>query len=146
MIADAEIDAIMAVMADAFDPHWREAWTRRQVATSLATPNTYHGLAIRDGTPAGFTLVRAAPGEEELLLIGVLPAMRRTGVGRELVQHAIEQARARGADRLFLEMRENNPAAQLYHAMGFKTIGRRARYYTLANGERLDAITYAREL
>ncbi|MGB3752401.1 MAG: GNAT family N-acetyltransferase [Parerythrobacter sp.] len=146
MISDAELDAIMTIMTDAFDPHWREAWTRRQVAASLATSNTYHDLALRDGAPAGFTLVRAAPGEEELLLIGVRPAMRRTGVGRELVQDAIASARARGADRLFLEMRVNNPAAQLYRAMDFKTIGRRTRYYTLANGERLDAITYAREL
>jgi ribosomal-protein-alanine N-acetyltransferase len=51
-------------------------------------------------------------------------------------------ARARGASRIFLEMRENNPAKVLYLQVGFEPIGRRKAYYLLSDGNRMDAITY----
>ena len=66
------LDQVMAVMETAFDPHWREAWTRQQVANSLALPHTYAILVdaearlIGDGEAeaGGFILARRAPGEK----------------------------------------------------------------------------------
>ena len=143
------LDAAMAIMEAAFDPHFREAWTRRQVSDSLLLPSTHLLLAGSDGnepdTPAdaaGFALTRAVPGEEELLLIGVIPQMRGRGVGRALLDRFISDAAGRGAENVFLEMRENNPAALLYQAAGFSPIGRRRDYYTTQNGTRIDAVTY----
>lgn len=145
-----DLDRIMAVMDAAFDPAWGEAWSRRQVSDSLAFSNTHYSLVdalgqdLVDGTPAsGFTLVRAAPGEEELLLIAVLPEARGHGVGEALLRRAVDDARARGAERLFLEMRSNNPANRLYLRFGFEPIGRRNDYYHARDGSKLDAITFA---
>mgnify|MGYP003323401368 CR=1 FL=1 len=90
----------------------------------------------------GFVLSRNAPGEEELLLIAVRPEFRRKGVGATLIRLLALAARARGADRIFLEMRENNPASSLYHKVGFEPIGRRKDYYLFADGTRMDAITF----
>ncbi len=132
-----DLDRIMAIMDRAFEPAWGEAWSRRQVSDSLAMPNIHHSLDVR----GGFTLVRAAPGEEELLLVAVDPAARRTGIASHLVRQAAENARGRGADALFLEMRANNPAAALYRALGFQPIGRRVGYYRTAGDTRIDAIT-----
>ncbi|WP_349236021.1 GNAT family N-acetyltransferase [Altererythrobacter sp. TH136] len=144
-----DLDRIMAVMDAAFDPAWAEAWTRRQIADSLAFAHTHCRLIAADGVApsgsapaAGFTLVRAAPGEEELLLIGVVPGHRGKGLGRLLLEQVMADARSRGADRVFLEMRFNNPAEQLYRAMGFQPIGRRKDYYRLPDGSKLDAITF----
>ncbi|MBX7482578.1 GNAT family N-acetyltransferase [Qipengyuania sp. 6D47A] len=143
----------MAVMEAAFDPHWREAWTRRQVENSLATPHTYailideHGRALDDGAAAGgFVLARRAPGEEELLLIAVRPEMRHRGLGRILIDRFSAMARDAGAERIFLEMRANNPAERLYRGCGFEPIGRRANYYRTLDGTAIDAITFARKL
>lgn len=148
-----DLDRIMEVMEAAFDPAWAEAWTRRQVSDSLAMPHTHYQLAdagggepAEDSDAGGFTLTRYAPGEEELLLIAVLPALRGRGVGRLLLERAFAAARARGAERMFLEMRDNNPAASLYSALGFEPIGRRKAYYRLPSGQFLDAITFARQL
>jgi len=148
-----DLDRIMEVMATAFDPAWAEAWTRRQVSDSLALPNTHYLLGdVRGGPPcdgadaAGFALTRHAPGEEELLLIGVCPALRTRGVGGALLERAFAAARERGAERMFLEMRHNNPAVSLYRKMGFEAIGRREGYYRLPSGSFLDAITFARQL
>lgn len=145
-----DLDRIMDVMDAAFDPAFGEAWTRRQVADSLAFAHTHYRLVGRDGqapgpaeAAAGFTLVRAAPGEEELLLIAVVPEARGMGLGRALLQDAADEARARGAERLFLEMRANNPARELYTRFGFRPIGLRKDYYHAADGTKLDAITFA---
>jgi ribosomal-protein-alanine N-acetyltransferase len=148
-----DLDRIMAVMSAAFDPAWGEAWGRRQVLDSLAFPNTHYRLVDADGgappagrPAAGFTLVRAAPGEEELLLIAVAPEARRRGLGRTLLGLAAADARARGAERLFLEMRDNNPARELYLRFGFRPIGSRKDYYRTPQGTTLDAITFAYDL
>jgi ribosomal-protein-alanine N-acetyltransferase len=138
-----DLDRIMAVMDAAFDPAWGEAWTRRQVSDSLAFPHTHYRLIEDDrGVAAGFTLVRAAPGEEELLLIAVRPDSRGRGLGRQLLEKVLADARERGAERVFLEMRYNNPAATFYCAAGFEAIGRRRDYYRLPDGRKIDAITY----
>lgn len=148
-----DLDRIMAVMEAAFDPQWGEAWTRRQVEGSLVLPTTHYRLINADGQPpeegedvAGFAMVRAAPGEEELLLIAVKPPLRGRGLGLELLELLAEDARDRGATRLFLEMRENNPAKSLYQRFGFSPIGRRKEYYTLSDGRRMDAITFVKQL
>lgn len=145
-----DLDKIMTVMDAAFDPAWGEAWNRRQVSDSLAFSHTHYHLISENGAApagdapaAGFTLVRAAPGEEELLLIAVSPAARGKGLGRRLLEQVIADARGRGAERVFLEMRFNNPAAELYRACGFEPIGRRPDYYRLPDGNKIDAITFA---
>jgi ribosomal-protein-alanine N-acetyltransferase len=147
-----DLDRIMAVMTVAFDPAFGEAWTRRQVGDALVLPNTFYLLAGPDGQapgpeePAvGFALSRGAAGEEELLLVAVDPRFRGRGIGTALVKRFIDTARERGMEKLFLEMREGNPAERLYCAMGFEAVGRRRQYYRAARNGPLDAITYARE-
>jgi ribosomal-protein-alanine N-acetyltransferase len=150
------LDRIMAVMEAAFDPAYGEAWNRRQVADALAMPST-HALVVdaagdpipgdpaksRGVPPAGFVLTRKAADEEELLLIAVLPEHRRRGLGEALIAQLFDEARARGTVSVFLEMRRGNPAIHLYEKVGFRPIGKRPDYYRLANGSRVDAITFA---
>lgn len=148
-----ELAAIMDVMAEAFDPRWGEAWTTAQVLSSLQFPRTHVLIVDPDGQPwqagstaAGFVLSRDAPGEEELLLVAVRPHNRRKGLGGILLDGFVTEARARGAEKVFLEMRENNEAERLYRAHGFEPIGRRAKYYRCSDGTRLDAITFGRSV
>ena len=146
-----DLDRIMAVMEAAFDPAYGEAWTRRQVGDALVLPNTFYLLAGPDGRApgdgeeaAGFILSRGAADEEELLLIAVDPRHRGRGVGAALIERVVAEARARGAVRLFLEMREGNPAETLYRRSGFAVVGRRRAYYRRGTGAPIDAITFAR--
>lgn len=147
-------DQIMEVMKLAFDPTWGEAWNRRQVSDALTTPGTFAILIDETGrcgdvvkkTPAGFCLSRTAPGEEELLLIAVKPNLRGAGFGRKLIEQLIKNASERDVDRIFLEMRANNPAEHLYRDIGFQPIGKRPQYYRLSDGNRMDAITFGLSL
>ena len=145
-----DVDRIMAVMAQAFDPHWGEAWTRRQIEDALTLPTTGYVLAGHDGNwhgeeqeAAAFALTRQTLDEAELLLIAVVPHAQGRGLGRSVLAQVISEARSRGAAKLFLEMRHNNPAEHLYRAVGFEPVGRRPNYYRLADGTRLDAVTFA---
>jgi ribosomal-protein-alanine N-acetyltransferase len=148
-----DLDRIMRIMDAAFDPAWGEAWNRRQVSDSLAFSHTHYHLIAPDGSEAegtkeavGFTMTRAAPGEEELLLVAVMPHHRGRGLGETLIRRAIGGARSRGAERLFLETRDNNPAIHLYRSIGFQAIGIRKEYYNASGGRKLDAITFAYQL
>lgn len=147
----ALIDQIMAVMEAAFDPAWGEAWNRRQLTDALMLPNTFAILISETGKElesyssqmaAGFVLSRNAPGEEELLLIAVRPELRRRGLAEKLIALLQDRSSARGAEKIFLEMRQNNPAQSLYRKLGFDPIGRRKDYYLLSDGSRMDAITF----
>ena len=148
-----EIDAVMALMSASFDPHYREAWTRRQVEDSLMLPTTYVLLADRTGTfdgepqdAVGFVMARHVIDEVELLLIAVHPEMRGQGYGRALLREFFASARERSASRVFLEMRANNPAEALYRSQGFEQIGLRKAYYRTVTGHPLDAMTFARDV
>lgn len=148
-----DIDRLMDVMEVSFEPHYREAWTRRQVEDSLTLPSTYMLLVGEDGMPptesgdtAGFVLARQAADEVELLLIAVRPEMRSKGLGRVLLRRFFDSARQRDAVKVFLEMRANNPAEKLYRSEGFNQIGMRRDYYRTTAGQTLDALTFARIL
>lgn len=147
MIAPADdIDLIMAVMAAAFDPAYGEAWSRRQVEDALLTGNCHYSLAMHQGLCAGFYLTRSAFDEEELLLLAVSPQFRRNGIGQLLIDRFRQEARQRGAARLFLEMRHGNPAESLYLKNNFVPVGVRPNYYRTKQGDRLDAITFTSEI
>ena len=94
-------------------------------------------------TDAGFVLARQAADEAEILMLAVLPAARRQGLGRRLVEACAAEAARHGATTLFLEVAAGNDAARaLYRATGFAQVGRRRGYY--ADGA--DALVLRRPL
>lgn len=150
MIRD-QIDQAMAIMEAAFDPAFGEAWNRRQLEDALLMPNTHLVMSETpiggdDPNPAGFMLSRSVLDEEELLLIAVHPDARRKGIGKALVQRLFTDAATRQVKRVFLEMRDGNPAETLYRSLGFSPIGRRRGYYRSNRLSPIDAITFSREL
>ena len=141
-----DLDRIMAVMVAAFDPAFGEAWNRRQVEDALVIGNCHYGLGLAGEDCAGFYLSRATLDEEELLLLAVAPDQRGRGHGARLLDQFLEAARARGATRALLEMREGNPAEQLYLRRKFVLIGSRPNYYRGPNGGKINAMTFACDL
>lgn len=75
----------------------------------------------------GGVLNRQSRGDEaELRLLAVLPHARRRGVGRALMDQAIERARAWDLPALVLDTGPGNHASQrLYHRLGFERLPER---------------------
>jgi ribosomal-protein-alanine N-acetyltransferase len=145
--SSADIDAVMAVMDAAFGRRFGEAWTRSQLAGILPMSGVSLVLA-RDGggETVGFSLFRMVADESELLLLAVQPERHRQGVGRLLLSDFLERARNDGVARVHLEVRDGNPAVDMYRNCGFSPIGRRRNYYHAQDGRRFDAITLAHQL
>ena len=135
------LDEVMAVMSAAFDRRFGEAWTRAQCAGILPMAGVSLMLARSDGKAAGFSLARRTMDEAELLLIAVRPDFARMGIGGQLVERFIADQRVAGAHHLHLEVRDGNPAVQLYLDHGFTIAGRRGQYYCGTDGEKFDALT-----
>jgi [ribosomal protein S18]-alanine N-acetyltransferase len=143
-----DLDSVMAVMEAAFGTAYGEAWTRSQCAGILPMAGVALVIA-RDPDSAdvvGFSLIRSIRDEAELLLLAVLPDRHRQGIGTRLLDHFMDEARNHRINRVHLEVREGNPAVEMYRAAGFAPVGRRRNYYHAANGRRFDALTFAREL
>ena len=63
---------------------------------------------------------------------------RRIGIGRSLMETAIDEAGRRGVAEVLLEVRASNEAAQLlYRSLGFAFVGRRRDYYRLPTEDAL---------
>lgn len=144
----ADIDPVMTVMDSAFGRRFGEAWTRSQLAGILPMAGVSLMLARETGRDAviGFSLFRAVADESELLLLGVLEDHQRRGVGGQLLGDFLERNRNDGVARVHLEVRDGNPAVEMYRNAGFSPIGRRRNYYHAPNGKRFDAITLAFQL
>jgi putative acetyltransferase len=79
-------------------------------------------------------LIAIGPGEFEVGKMGVTESAKRGGVGRRLLEHAIEEARASGATRLYLETNSKLlPAIALYERVGFKHLPPVESPYARAN-------------
>ncbi|TXL57220.1 GNAT family N-acetyltransferase [Aeromicrobium terrae] len=128
---DDDIQAIVALERAAFGD---DAWSVELVDAELL-----HGSAAvvdADGEVLGWVAVR---GDEpaDLTRVAVHPDARRRGLGRALVDGAVDLARLEGADRMLLEVAATNgPAIQLYRSAGFVEISRRRGYY----GAGVDAL------
>jgi ribosomal-protein-alanine N-acetyltransferase len=142
----SDLRAVNAIMGEAFDPRFGEAWTPSQCMGMLALPGVWFTLACIDGRPVGFALARTVLNEGELLLLAILPAMRRRGIGGTLLRSVIADARDRGAEMLHLEVRANNDAVQLYRNAGFSKIGERRDYYRGHDGKVFDAHTFSKTI
>lgn len=107
-----------------------DAWDATALGRILALSGVFGYLAWQEDRPAGFILVRELGEEAEILSVGVLPAMRRLGIGRALLDATVAHARQRRIGSIVLEVAADNEAARrLYDAAGFARVGRRPRYY-----------------
>ncbi len=127
-----------------------EVWDQAAIAKILALPGAYGIMAWAraavEGPPQGFALCRNAADEAEILSLGVTPEARRGGVGRALLRAIVAYGSLGGVRRLYLEVAEDNLAAQrLYRAAGFAQVGRRSGYYRRPTGS-VSALVLAWEM
>lgn len=88
-------------------------------------------LAFGGKEPVGVLLVNPAPdwGGWDVSYVGVVPEARRRGVGRELMRHALIEAKAAGMPHLSVAVDVRNlPASELYRRLGFESFDQRDVY------------------
>src|SRR5215218_4774982 len=97
---------------------WEEAWPH--VTRHVRDGSAF--VAEADGTAVGFAWASAPrQGRSHVTDLYVAPDHRRGGVARQLIAAVAEDAAAKGATRLTLDVLTTNAAARsLYDSLGFE--------------------------
>jgi ribosomal-protein-alanine N-acetyltransferase len=126
--------------------HWTEQQYLDLLAARSESPSRLTLVAHEYGLAAlaGFLVARHSPPEWELENIVVAPGVRRMGIGGQLVDALVVQARQANSAAIFLEVRASNTAARrLYEKLGFMETGQRKAYYSNPSE---DAVLYSKTL
>jgi ribosomal-protein-alanine N-acetyltransferase len=109
-------------------------WERDQWQTELESDGR---LCLGLDGPRGLEAMASGwlvVDELQIMVVAVHPDGRRRGRGRRVLTALLQEARQQGARQAALEVAASNTAAlALYAALGFRSQGRRCRYYR--NGE-----------
>ena len=137
--ATAQDAVALARLAEAALP---EAWSERGFAEEIEAATARVWVARGPGgEPVGYLVAHAVCEEIQVLSLAVAAGFRRQGIGRRLVEHALEQEP--GAAIAHLEVRSNDVGAQAFYArLRFRAIGRRPGFYPGG----VDAISLSRVL
>lgn len=107
-----------------------DAWSMQQIADELDFEAARMYVAECGGQVAGFAAFQLAADESTLNTITVDPALRGQGIGKALLENALEQLKEQGAASCFLEVRvQNTPARSLYRSLAFEEAGLRKGFY-----------------
>jgi GNAT superfamily N-acetyltransferase len=91
-------------------------------STHIIEPGGALFMAVQDGIAVGTcALLAMADGGFEVAKMTVAEKCRGLGIGRSLLAHAIDYARATGAKRLYLETNSKlKSAIHVYESLGFE--------------------------
>ena len=123
---DSDLAQVMELEQTCYSTPWSETTFR-----GLLRRNDCDLLiATADGELWGYAVVWSVADQGELGNLATTPMRRRQGIGRKLLEAAIDAAARRGVNELFLEVRVSNHVARaLYDAYDFREVGRRRNYY-----------------
>ncbi|UCF21380.1 MAG: ribosomal protein S18-alanine N-acetyltransferase [Gemmatimonadota bacterium] len=125
-MSEADLEYVMEIERSSFST----PWSRSSFQGLLSRDDASLWVAEVAGEVVGYAVVWYVLKEAELGNLAVDAEWRRLGLGRRLLDWALARARERGTERIFLEVRESNLAAQeLYRRCGFLRVGLRRRYY-----------------
>lgn len=132
-------------MARIHSASFEHGWSAEEIRDLLEQGGAKAFIYDLDGSRAGFVLLRCVADECEILTVAVDETYKRKGIGRKLIEQVRLHAEREGAEKIFLEVAEDNGAARsLYAACGYAEHGRRSGYYRRWHGRRIDALMLAR--
>ena len=109
-------------------------WTREGYEAEVVRNDSVALVARTDyGDAIGFIIGRILPlseGVAEIYNIGILPHMRRLGIGKGLLSEFLDKCGTQSVSEVWLEARISNvEAINFYRINGFETNGIRPNFY-----------------
>jgi ribosomal-protein-alanine N-acetyltransferase len=121
----------LSIIATLETAAFSDPWSLKSFQSVMDEPAAYIAVA-RAATERilGYVVAWFAADEGEIANLAVREPTRRQGIGASLLDAALDEGRRRGAQNVYLEVRESNGAARrLYASRGFAEVGRRRGYY-----------------
>ena len=127
-VSEATAIAGMSRLHIEYGLRWR--WSPARVRRHIKNPETMVLIASRQGSMAGFAIMKFGDSNAHLLLLAVDPHVRRAGVGRGLINWLEKSCNTAGIRQIQVEVRSRNKIARrFYGALGFCYLGQIAGYY-----------------
>lgn len=105
-------------------------WTLDFFKHELNNPASFFYILEIQDKLVGYVIFWIFKDESHIANIAIHPEFRKMGYGEQLLNWVFDFCRERSVASVSLEVSEVNEAArQLYSKMGFKNVGRRAKYY-----------------
>jgi ribosomal-protein-alanine N-acetyltransferase len=129
---------VIAINWAALPEHYSDSFFEERLRES---PETFLVAEDEAGKIKGYIMCRIEYGFSNLkryglarkghiVSVAVLEEYRRVGLGRALVEEAMEGMKQRGCSEAYLEVRvTNQPAVLLYEKLGFRTVATHHGYY-----------------
>jgi ribosomal-protein-alanine N-acetyltransferase len=123
----ADVSTVARLEVESFSTPWSAATFRTLLRRSGA--ELWVAEIPVDGV-IGYYVLWCIQDQGEVANIAVDERFRGRGIGAQLLDHALDVARSRGVESVYLEVRVSNErAAALYASRGFEQIGVRRNYY-----------------
>lgn len=136
-----------AALAKLHEDSFLTSWKEKEIADMLAIAGTKAWIAGTETLAMGMMIGRALAEQYEILTIVVMPEWRGRGIAKQLLAHAIAEAKQGGAKTMFLEVAEDNFSARgFYEQAGFTLVNRRKDYYRQPDGGFTDALVMRLEI
>jgi len=121
-LSEKEFRKIYKIEKASFSHPWKESM--------FFSPNQRFILAFENEKIVGYICFSQVIDECHILNVAVSPQFREKGIARKMFDFLFSLGEKDGFNFYYLEVSENNlPAISLYKKLGFKTLGRRKKYY-----------------
>ena len=116
-------------VADIESECFSEPWSQKSLELLLAE-NNFGIVALFGERVVGYGGMTTVLDEGAVTNIAVGREFRRMGIGKQIVDRMLDEAKRMGVTQVFLEVRESNgPAISLYLSLGFEACGIRKGFY-----------------
>jgi ribosomal protein S18 acetylase RimI-like enzyme len=143
-ITDGDRDFLYRVYASTrLDEMAMTGWSEAQVSTFLTMqftlqhtqyrenyPGALFALILAETVPAGRLYTDRNNGDMRVIDITLLKEFRGRGIGGRIMRGLVEEADAKGLT-MSLHVEMNNPARELYQALGFREKGLQGIHYSM---------------
>ena len=98
-------------------------FTAKTVRSRLADADNEYYVALQEGHCVGFVDLSYSGDSAKILGLGVLREERGRGIGKKLLDHALDKAREKAKRVHILVAEDNAVARRLYGEKGFENLG-----------------------
>lgn len=136
-----DVERVMKVEHEVYEFPWTD-----KIFGDCIRVGYYCWLALQRQNIVGHAVISVSSGESHMLNLSIAREYQRKGFAKQFIEFLIQQAQAKQAQTMLLEVRPSNTAAiNCYNSAGFNEIGLRKDYYPAPEG-REDALLFARQI
>ena len=129
MIVPMNVETVQAV-AGLESTCFSTPWSEKSIGEELNNQWAFWLTAMEGENLLGYIGIQFGLDGGDIMTIATDPALRGKGIGKKLVEAAVEILKVKHLGYLTLEVRPSNlPAIALYESFGFREVGRRKKYY-----------------